>query len=189
MKMIKVGQIKDKCRPGAVAVTINSGDRVQQIELHREKSGCCDRLFFICPWCGRKAAVLYLSRIGWTCRNCCPVSPYHGIQKTTKGGDDEIGYRMKRYAALHGIQFDFPFDYLAFVQDDRISKASFRKHLKVLQALENMRFNAWYLGERFTAAQIRQVVTGKHILMDGCTLQDLRNNVYDWKQYQNRGRQ
>ena len=183
--MIRIGQIKDKCRPGAVSVTIGGNDsrKEQTIDLHRERSGCCDRLFFLCPSCGKKSVVLYLSGKGWTCRTCCPVSPYEGVQNKTKGGADEIGYRMKRYAIKKGIRFEHPFSYTAFALDDRISLEAFRKDLKVLQALENMRTQAIFFGRRYTAAQIRQVTRGKHPLLERCTLHDLLSVLYDWKSW------
>ena len=75
--------------------------------------------------------MLYLSGKGWTCHTCCPVSPYERIQNKTKGGADEIAYRMDRYANLKGITFEYPFRYTAFVLDDRTKKESFRNSLKV----------------------------------------------------------
>lgn len=182
VQMITVKQIKERCRPGAVAVTIGGNDsrKEQTIDLHRERSGCCDRLFFLCPSCGKKSVVLYLSGKGWTCRTCCPVSPYEGIQNKTKGGADEIGYRMKRYANLKGISFDYPFSYTAFALDDRTQQEAFRNSLKVLQALENMRSQALFFGSRYKVTEIRQVTTLKHPLMKTCTLEDLIDNFYDW---------
>lgn len=182
VQMITVKQIKDKCRPGAVAVTIGGNDsrKEQTIDLHRERSGCCDRLFFLCPSCGKKSVVLYLSGKGWTCRTCCPVSPYEGIQNKTKGGADEIGYRMKRYANLKGISFDYPFSYTAFALDDRTQQEAFRNSLKVLQALENMRTQALFFGSRYTVKDFRQVTTLKHPLMKTCSCSDLQQYLYDW---------
>lgn len=182
VQMITVKQIKDKCRPGAVAVTIGGNDsrKEQTIDLHRERSGCCDRLFFLCPSCGKKSVVLYLSGKGWTCRTCCPVSPYEGIQNKTKGGADEIGYRMKRYANLKGISFDYPFSYTAFALDDRTRQEGFRNSLKVLQALENMRTQALFFGNRYTVKDFRQVTTLKHPLMKTCSCSDLQQYLYDW---------
>ena len=182
MQMITVKQIKERCRPGAVSLTVSGNDsrKEQTIDLHREKSGCCDRLFFLCPSCGKKAVVLYLSGKGWTCHTCCPVSPYAGIQKTTKGGADEIAYRMDRYANLKGISFDFPFSYTAFALDDRTRQEGFRNSLKVLQALENMRSQALFFGSRYTVKDFRQVTTLKHPLMKTCSCSDLQQYLYDW---------
>ena len=116
------------------------------------------------------------------CRECGDVPVYKGIQNNTKGGYDEIGYRMQRYAAAHDIQFSFPFDYMAFVLDDRCSLNSFRVSLKILQGLENMRSQSIFYQKRYSNKTIKAVLTGTHplIVNDRVTLQSLRDWFYEW---------
>ena len=98
----------------------------------------------------------------------------------TKGGADEIAYRMKTYAAKYDIEFDFPFNYLEYANDDRNKKESFRKHLIILQGLENMRFQAVMKQTTYTSKLLSSVCRGKHPLLKSESLWDLKNWFYDW---------
>jgi hypothetical protein len=178
---IDIRQLKGRIKEGTSKVTLKTGDKVQIIHLGYQKTGHGQKRFFICPDCSNRVEKLYCTAAyTWKCRRCSGAKPYCGIQNSTKGGYDEIAYRMKKYADKRGIQFDFPFDYLAFTFDRRIKGARFRRYVKVLQALENMRFHALFFKVTYKPGIIRQVTSGKHPLMQNVTLNDLKNNVYDW---------
>lgn len=177
---IDVKQIKEYVKPDAKTVTLKCGDRSQVIVLVYQKTGFGHKRFFSCPKCAGRVQHLYLVNGNWSCRKCSGVNRYYGIQNSTKGGYEEIAYRMKRYADKQGIKFDFPFDYTVFGCDERTKKDKFRQHLMILQALENMRFQAIFYKTKFKPGVIRLVTSGKHPLLKSVTLLDMKDNVYDW---------
>lgn len=179
---IDVGQLKGHIKADAQSVTIkiSTGDKSQVICLAYQKTGYGQKRFLVCPICSKRVQHLYLSEgSNWKCQKCSGVNPYHGIQNKTKGGYDEIGYRMRRFAEKNGISFTFPFNYLNFAFDDRMQKKKFRQCVKVLQALESMRFHSQFFKATYKPKIIRAVTSGKHPLMQN-TLYDLQNNIYDW---------
>ena len=180
MNFIDVRDLKGKIKPDARFVSLKVGELKQKVLLAYQKTGYGQKRFFICPDCEKRVEYLYITdKDILKCRHCSGVR-YEGIQNTTKGGYDEIAYRMKRYANKHNIEFDFPFSYLAFANDQRCNKQKFRQYLMVLQALENMRFQALFYKTHFTSGLLRQVISGKHPLLQLLTLSDLREWLYDW---------
>lgn len=177
---IDIRQLKGKIKDDAQSVVIKTGDKKQTVILEYQKVGYGQKRFFVCPVCSKRVEQLYPTKTIWKCRKCSGVLPYQGIQNNTKGGYEEIAYRMKRYAKKQEIDFTFPFDYTQFALDKRNRKPKFRENLKILQALENMRFQCIFQKVRFQNKTIRAVLSGKHILLQVTTLQDLQNNVYDW---------
>jgi len=179
-KCIDVRQIKNYIGPDAKAAVISSGDKKQKISLAYQRTGFGQKRYFMCPNCSKRVEHLYSVNDYWSCRKCSGVNPYYGIQNNTKGGYDEIGYRMRKYADVHDIQFEFPFDYLAFIYDDRVRKAKFRNNLLVLQSLESMRFHSLFFKVTYKPKAIRSIINVQHPLMRKVTLMDLQNNIYDW---------
>ena len=113
-------------------------------------------------------------------RSVSGLKVYRGIRNSTKGGYDEIAYRMKKYAAKYDIQFKFPFDYACFALDKRTRRKSFVRCLKVLQALENMRFYSLFFRAQCKSKVIKSVMTGNHPIIQSTTIEELKNNIYDW---------
>ena len=165
--------------------TVSIGDNKQTIEVAYKpmpKGGA--RRLFVCPNCGGYSFKLLNFGQEWQCRKCCDVNLYRGIQNTTKGGADEIAYRMAKFAEKKDISdFELPFDYMKYCNDDRSIQQNeeFRKNLKIMQALENMRFQAGLFGTRYSAKLLKKVITGMHPLLYQTTLYDLRQSCYDWK--------
>lgn len=183
MQRIDIKQLT-KIKPGTNSIKVQVGEREYRIELLYQKVQYGEKRYFQCPHCGKRIQYLYVGERKVGCSKCLNHNPYCGIQNCTKGGYDEIAYRMKRYANKYDIQFQFPFDYLDYAQDERVNKNDFRKHLVILQSLENMRCNALHLNEKYEAKLLKQVVQCKHPLMlGGATLEDLRSNFYDWEIY------
>ena len=180
MQFLDIRQLKDKISPEEKIIKIKNGDNEQRIMLLHQKTGFGQRRFFQCPRCSKRVERLYFKDDRWRCAKCSGVNPYRGIQNNTKGGYEEIAYRMKRYAEKNGISFDFPFDYLNFVLDERNRKESFRKHIRVLQALENMRFHSLMFGAKYDPKDFQVVISGQHPLIKSKTLYDLKEYVYDW---------
>lgn len=180
MARIDVRDLKGKIKDDAKGVTLRIGDKMQHIRIAYQNTGFGKKWFFVCPYCSKNVQHLYIDGTDLKCRTCGGVK-YTGIQNCTKGGYDEIAYRMKRYAAAHDIQFSFPFNYLDFALDARIRKTKFRDSVKVLQALENMRFQGIICKTTYSAETIRQVTSGKHPLLQICSLMELKEYFYDWE--------
>lgn len=177
---IDVQQIKKYIKPDAKTVTLKHGEKSQVIGLEYQTTGFGQKRFFSCPKCGGRVQHLYLVNESWSCKKCSGVNRYYGIQNNTKGGYDEIAYRMKRYADKQGIKFTFPFDYMKFAFDERITKNRFRQSLMILQALENMRFQAIFYKTKFKPGVFRLVTSGKHPLLHKVTLMQMKENTYDF---------
>lgn len=127
----------------ATKVYYKIGDHKHVIEIDRLKVGYGYRNYFICPKCGARRTKLYLCDDRLICRECGNVPVYRGIQNMTKGGDQEIAYRMERFAKKHNIEFSYPFEYYDFLFDERSEQKEFRKNLKIMQALENDMLPIW----------------------------------------------
>ena len=180
MTRIDVRDLKGKIKDNAVQVTLEVIGKRHQIMLAYQNNGFGKKRFFVCPYCSKNVQYLYITGNSLKCRVCSGMK-YTGIQNNTKGGYVEIAYRMKKYAAAHDIQFDFPFNYLDFVLDGRMHREKFRNYVIVLQALENMRFQGIICKTTYSAKTIRQVISGKHPLLQKCTLMELKEYFYDWE--------
>lgn len=181
MHYIDVGYFKDKVKADAESITFRNADGVENTVLFSyQKTGYGQKRFFCCPSCSKRVQKLYYVGCGYKCRECSGINVYEGIKNRTKGGADEIAYRMGVYAAKHGIEFDFPFNYLDFANDNRVKKESFRNKLKVLQGLENMRFQAVMNHTIYPVKVLSSVCRGKHPLLKSESLWDLKNWFYDW---------
>ena len=155
------------------------------------KVGYGDRRYFVCPCCGKKRTILYYINHGFKCRDCGHFNPYKKIQNGTKGGSSEIQYRMERYAKKNNIDIvRFPFNYMDYIQDERLMKKgkdSFRMKLKVLQALENMRFQTIMMKKTFSNQAIRKVISEKHPILQKVSLKDMTMIWYDWESDSGKG--
>ena len=180
MARIDVRDLKGKIKDDAVHVTLGIDNKKYDLMLAYQNTGFGKKRFFICPYCSKNVQYLYITGNGLKCRVCGGVK-YTGIQNNTKGGYDEIAYRMKKYAAAHDIQFSFLFNYLDFVLDGRMHREKFRNYVTVLQALENMRFQGIICKTTYSAKTIRQVTSGKHPLLQKCSLMELKEYFYDWE--------
>lgn len=181
MTCLEVSQLKGRIKSDADHVIISSGEKKQMIHLAYQKTGYGQRRFFSCPSCSKRVQRLFWDGGKWMCSKCSNVNLYAGIQNQTKGGYDEIAYRMRKFANKNDIQFAFPFNYLDFRFDSRVGKKKFRQCMLVLQSLENMRFHSLFFHVTYKPSVIRSVTSGKHPLMQTVTLADLKDNIYDWK--------
>lgn len=163
---------------GMIRITI--GGKERKVSLTEQQTGFGIRKFFVCPCCGNRRVKLYIYNNNIFCRSCGQYKPYEGIQNSTKGGDVELGYRMSRFGAANGIEVVFPFNYLNFAKDERLKKASFRKKIAILQALENMRFQNIFLKATYPQKVIRAVLNGKHVALDKYSLQTLKEHTINF---------
>lgn len=181
MECINIKQFRGKIRPDAGNVTFtDSTGKKNTIQLGHQKTGFGKKQFLLCPYCSRRVEILYHSKSGYKCRMCTGIKHYKGIKNMTKGGADEIAYRMKQYAYKNEIEFDFPFNYMSFWNDVRVKRKSFRNKLIVLQGLENMRFQAIMGKVTYSPKIISSVSRGKHPLLKAVSLYELKNWVYNW---------
>lgn len=180
MQVLDMKSLKDRLKPGTEYIQLETGGKVQQINLLHLQNGVAARWFFVCPECGKKILKIYLAG-SWMCCKCACLNPYAGIQNRTKGGAEELLYRMQRYAEKKNIQIrKLPFCYKDYETDSRLHRETFRKDLKVLQALDNMRLQAVLFGTRYKAALIKKVTSGNHPLMQ-LDIHELYLHLYNWK--------
>jgi len=109
-------------------------------------TGFGEKPFLVCPVCGKRRVKLYDYDRQYICRQCYPINVYKGIQHTTPGGKDHIAYIMIRYAKKTGIEMKRgPFCYFDYDKPKYKNWDKWADDLKVLQALESMRFQAIFL--------------------------------------------
>lgn len=178
---IDASEVKKQLPPGCEQATYKT-NTAHKLTLSPQKTGFGTRYFLVCPACGRRVQRLYLCCGRLICRTCGKVPLYRGIQNSTRGGYFEIQYRMDKFAAKHGIKFDYPFDYMTFLLDKRIRRESFRRKIRILQALENMRLQCVLFHSRYVRKTIQSVLDGTHPLVtdERISLKDLRDNLYRW---------
>lgn len=181
IRSIDASMIKD-CIPAGANQIFYKTDKVRTLTISPQKTGFGIRYFLVCPACGRRFQRLYLCGNRLLCRTCGNIPVYRGIQNSTKGGYTEIEYRMERFAGKHDIEFTYPFDYMNFLLDERVHSRGFRDKLRVLQALENMRFQCIFFRSKYGTRTVRSVLTGRHplLLNKYVTLKDLRDSLYIW---------
>jgi len=161
----------------------------QEIYITKQKTGYGYKRFFICPECGESRVKLYIYNSNAVyCRSCSPISPYRGITNTTKGGTDEMTYRMYRVAAEYGVELKFPFSYtvLLFQKPKYMKHEKWRTGMIKLQILENMRFQTIFFERRYNAGLIRYVLDN---CQDDYVLCDIEKYIIDWKRLANNAKQ
>jgi len=171
---IEIKQFKKVIDKGKQSARIKWDDKQQTIFFSRVNVGYGCKVFFICSCCGENRTMLYLDSNIFKCVNCCTVKPYRGIQNTTKGGDEYLGYKMERFAIKVGIgSFDYPFDYLQHFCPKGKHKDKWNKNLSIMQALENMRTQSIFFNKIWNQKTIQSVESGKNKYLK-CTLLDLK---------------
>ena len=159
---------------------ISFKDPIGDMLLTEQKTGFGVRHFIICPNCGNRREKLYIFNNKITyCRSCSPISPYKPIQNSTKGGEAELTYRMKRVAAEHKIKQEFPFRYYEYLFDRpkymRVKK--WNEGLRKMQILENMRFQTIIFNRTYEPKMINYLLNN---CLDYPTLQDIQVYIIDW---------
>ena len=101
MTRIDVRDLKGKIKDNAIQVTLDVIGKKHDLMLSYQNTGFGRKRFFVCPYCSKNVQYLYITGNSLKCRVCSGVK-YTGIQNNTKGGYDEIAYRMKKYAAAQG---------------------------------------------------------------------------------------
>lgn len=151
-----------------------------KVHLSYQKAGFGSKRFFICPHCGERREYLYIVQNTLACRNCLTISPYWGIQNTTKGGHTYIEYKMNKLARKYGIKIKYPFSYYQLLLDKpkNMHYATWERVARQLQILENMRNQAIFYNSFLEPSEITYVL--KHCLyyFDLCTLND---RFISWK--------
>ena len=94
MTRIDVRDLKGKIKDNAIQVTLDVIGKKHDLMLSYQNTGFGRKRFFVCPYCSKNVQYLYITGNSLKCRVCSGVK-YTGIQNNTKGGYDEIAYRMK----------------------------------------------------------------------------------------------
>lgn len=149
------------------------------VSFAEQKTGFGTRKFFVCPVCGKRRTKLFLCNSGLLCMGCAGVNPYKEIQNTTKGGYREIEYRMERYAEKNGFRIEkWPFEYTDYIEHPAYNRKKFRKVLKILQVLENMRLQNILFKTTYSQQTIKAVLKGNHPALTKYTLPELRKYLW-----------
>ena len=149
------------------------------IELTRQRTGFGYKTFFRCPLCSQRRTDLYSTGDSIYCRSCSPVSIYWGIQNTTRGGTLELYYRMLKIAYKNNIEFKPPFSYYNFLlKEPKQNVKEWRKAIKQLQILENMRFQTIFFQKRYDSKLIDYVINKCLYLYDLC---EIEKYIIDWE--------
>jgi len=180
MYVIEMKNIRKAIKNEMNAFRFTLDEREYRIELSWQKTGYGKRCFLVCPFCGDRYIRLYIDNGRIKCYKCAEIKQYYPIQYTTKGGHSELEYRMQKYGMKNDIKVAFPFDYRLFINDKRINRESFKKKLLILQALENMRFQAIMFNITYKAKTINDVVKNNHPLLAEHSLMELKDYLYSW---------
>ena len=163
MKYIEISQIKELIDKGHKSIKIQQGEKQQIIYLKKVQVGYGQRTYFICPCCGENAVKLYIDKNLYKCHHCCALKPYYGIQNTTKGGYEYLGYKICRFANKCGIsKVKFPFNYYDYPKPKGKHQDKWNRNLKILQALENMRMQSILYNKIWKSKTIKSVEQGKN---------------------------
>ena len=164
----------------SIIATVNGEE--YRLQLSAQKTGFGVRKFLVCPECERRKTKLFIekdAKNGFKCADCIGLNLYRAIQNGTKGGYLELHYRMDRYAAKHGIAINkWPFSFFDYVDDPRFGKADFKRALKILQALENMRGQNIFFKTIYKPETIKSVLTGKHPNLQRHSIHELHRFYY-----------
>lgn len=152
-----------------------------RIHFSRQKTGYGFKYFMICPKCGSRHTELYYHKEQFICRNCYPFNIYKRIQNCTKGGSKYIGYRMERYAIDHDIEIkNFPFNCIDYDKPEGVKTSVWIKNITILQALENMRYQALAYNKSWSSKVVKSVLNWNNLylyLFDLSDLLDRRNRI------------
>ncbi len=166
MAVVRIEQFKQILGRGKSKVAGEFDDHAVEFFFGKSKTGFGYRHYFICPSCGKYRTALIFANGAFTCFKCAGINPYAGIQKTTRGGYEFIGYKMQRYAKKNGVTgFCFPFDYRDYERPKRYRWERWHAVMKVLQELESMRNQSIFFEKIWSAETIRSIEKGTNEYM------------------------
>lgn len=161
VNIVKVEQFKEALKSCKNKLTADYGGHTVKFFFGKVKTGFGVRNYFICPVCGQYRVTLVWNGKMFLCFKCAGINPYEGIQKSTRGGDEFLLYKMERYAHKRGVEgFHFPFWYGDYERPKRYNQAKWETTMKVLQALEGMRCLSIFFGKIWDAKTIQSVENG-----------------------------
>jgi hypothetical protein len=162
-------------------VYVNCNDKLYHIDLSKQITGYGEKVFMVCPGCGRRRTKLYLLNGHLLCRSCYPINVYRGIQNTTKGGCDYISYKMYRFGMSHGFEFErHPFHYYNFDMPKYKNRNKWLLNLTIMQALANMRFQTIFCRRIWDTNTLKSVLSGKNSLLYIYDPEDMDEFCMNW---------
>lgn len=157
-------------------------DREYEVQFADQRTGYGEKKFFVCPKCGGRRTQLYLYWEQLLCRSCYPIPVYRSIKNVTPGGDIYIAHRMRSLARKEKIELqEIPFYYFEYQKPKYRQFKKWHTAIVKLQALENMRRQAFFFNKRYPSDVIRGVLKGENALLYVCTLQELDRYFYNWE--------
>lgn len=157
------------------------------IYIDEQKTGFGYKKFFICPDCGERRTKLYIINMcNIYCRTCSPKGPCEGITHTTRGGTDEIEYRMARVAAIYKIPLKYPFQFYDVIwkRPKYMRYEKWEEGLYKLQVLENMRFQTIFFKKKYSASVINRVL---NYCPCKYSMLELMKYLINWEEYLKNG--
>jgi hypothetical protein len=154
-------------------------DSPVEIEIVKQRTGYGYKLFIVCPLCGSRRIKLYSYHDSLVCRGCYPFRLYKNMTDTTKGGYEEISYRMSRVAAKYGVQINHPFSYhqMLLNKPKYMHNRTWEGLTRQLQMLANMRFQAIFMKKKYSSELIKYALGHCLYLY---SLSDLDKYLIDW---------
>jgi hypothetical protein len=161
---IEISQFKEQITAESTYIDITIGSCFSgRIYLSKQKTGFGYKHFMICQKCNTRHTELFYYEKSFICRKCYPENIYYEIQHRAKGGNKYIAYIMRRYAEKIGIAIKrFPFCYEDY-EKPKYRKDKWVNDLKVLQALEDMRYQTIAYNKRWSNKTIKSVLTWNNL--------------------------
>lgn len=152
------------------------------VNFARQKTGYGEKLFFICPRCGKRREKLYISGKHLLCRECCPKPIYKDIKNVSVGSCKYLTHRMRSLAKKERITIKrFPFYYLDYEKPKYRHTDSWHMAITKLQALQNMRVQALE-NKRYSLEVIDSIFEEKNLFLYILDLYDIDKYVIDWEE-------
>ncbi len=158
---IEISQFKEETTEGRPYCDIENLDSggITRIYFNWQPTGFGYKPFLVCPACGERRIRLYRHGSRYICRDCCPKNIYWRSQHTAPGGKDRLVYLMAKYARSCGIELkDGPFQYFDYKRPKYKHSKKWENDLKVLQILENMRFQTILCHKRWSSETIKSIL-------------------------------
>jgi ribosomal protein S14 len=153
-----------------------------RVYFAKQKTGYGYKHYLICTRCGTRHTKLYSYHDLYICRSCFPGNVYRIIQNKITGGNDYIAYRMKRFAEAKGIKLKrFPFNYFEYDGKPKYKHwDTWSGNLEVLQALENMRYQSYAYGKRWSSKTVKSILTRTNSLLYLFDLSEMHEYQIFW---------
>lgn len=165
------------------SANISLGDgKEYPVDFSKQKTGYGEKIFFVCPVCGKRRERLYISGESLLCRECYPDLIYRRIKNVPVGSNSYLVHRMRSLARREGITLKrFPFYYMDYEKPKYKHFEKWHMAITKLQALENMRVQELSLRKRYSLEVINSIFEERNMFLFILDLYDMDRYIYDWE--------